>query len=201
MFLRKCNNGDKDGISGSTRAVEEFDQENERFSAYYGSVLLFFGASGIDAEKHVPVFLSLLGAKVYSLVRDLVVPTLPQETSLEELGRVLKTHFEPTPSIIAQRFHFYRRNQRNEKAICVYVAELKRLANHWSLNEFLNDALRDRLVCGLQEESIQRRLLTDNLTFVQAVQIAQGMEAARQSVKDLQKSTGVCVPTTVCQMT
>ena len=80
------------------------------------------------------------------------------------------------------------------------MAELKRLANHWSFGEFLN-ALRDRLVCGLQEESIQRRLLTEyNLTIFQAVQIAQGMEAARRSVKDLQKGTGVCVPETVCQM-
>ena len=126
------------------------------------------------------MFLSLLGAKIYSLVRDLVTPTLPQEKPLEELGRVLKTHFEPTPSIIAQRFHFYHRNQRNNKAICVYVAELKRLANLCSFSAFLNDALCDRLVCELQEESIQRRLLTeDNLTFAQAVQIAQEMEAAR----------------------
>ena len=34
--------------------------------------------------------------------------------------------------------------------------------------------MRKRFVCGLQEESIQRRLLTEaNLIFVQAVQIAQ----------------------------
>ena len=101
--------------------------------------------------------------------------TLLQKKSLEELGRVLKTHFETTPSVIAHRFHFYRWNKRNEEAICVYVDELKCLANHCSFREFLTDALRDRLVCGLQEESTQRRLLTEaNLTFVQAVQIAQG---------------------------
>ena len=34
--------------------------------------------------------------------------------------------------------------------------------------------MRKRFVCGLQEESIQRRLLTEaNLIFVHAVQIAQ----------------------------
>ncbi len=78
-------------------AVGEVDQENERFCAYYERVLLFFEASGIDAAKHVPMFLSLLGAKTYSLERDLVLQTLLQKKSLEELGRVLKTHFETTP--------------------------------------------------------------------------------------------------------
>ena len=39
-------------------AVGEVDQENERFSAYYERVLLFFEASAIDAAKHVPMFLS-----------------------------------------------------------------------------------------------------------------------------------------------
>ena len=78
-------------------AVGEVDQENERFSAYYERVLLFFEASGIDAAKHVPMFLSLLGAKTHSLERDLVLQTLLQKKSLEELGRVLKTQFETTP--------------------------------------------------------------------------------------------------------
>ena len=88
---------------------------------------------------------------------------------------MLKTHYETTPSVIAHRFHFYHRNHRNEEVICVYLGKLKRFANYCSFGEFLTDALRDRLVCGLEEESIQRRLLTEaNLTFVQAVQIAQG---------------------------
>ena len=46
-------------------AVGEVDQENKRFSAYYERVLLFFEASGIDAAKHVPMFLSLLGADIF----------------------------------------------------------------------------------------------------------------------------------------
>ena len=69
------------GFQALPGAVGEFDQENKRFSAYYERALLFFEASGIDAEKHVPTFLSLLGAKIYSLARYLVAPTLPQEKS------------------------------------------------------------------------------------------------------------------------
>ena len=71
-------------------AVGEFHQENERFSAYYERVLPLFEASGIHAEKHVPMFLSLLGAKIYSLVRDLVLPTLLQRSLRRNLAGCLK---------------------------------------------------------------------------------------------------------------
>ena len=42
-----------------------------------------------------------------------------------------------------------------------FVLALKGLAKHCNFGDFLNNALRDRLVCGLNKESIQRRLLSE----------------------------------------
>ena len=41
----------------------------------------------------------------------------------------------------------------------------------------LNDMIRDRLVCGISEENIQKRLLGEgsSLTLEKAISIAQGM--------------------------
>jgi len=45
--------------------------------------------------------------------------------------------------------------------------------------DHLDEALRGRLVCGLQSEAVQKQLLTESeLTFTHAVEIAKGMEAA-----------------------
>ena len=41
-----------------------------------------------------------------------------------------------------------------------FVLALKGLAKHSNFGDYLNDALRDCLVCGLNKESIQRRLYT-----------------------------------------
>lgn len=61
----------------------------------------------------------------------------------------------------------------------MHVAELRRLSATCEFGTFLNEALRDRFVCGLNDESCQRRLLTDaKLTLIKAVEIAQGMETA-----------------------
>jgi hypothetical protein len=49
---------------------------------------------------------------------------------------------------------------------------------------YLNEALRDRFVCGLRAEAIQRRLLSEsNLTLTKALETAQGMEAAAKKAQ------------------
>ena len=49
--------------------------------------------------------------------------------------------------------------------------------------------LRDRLVCGVNEESIQKRLLSiSDLTYDTAVKKALAMEAAMQNAKEMQAS-------------
>ena len=63
---------------------------------------------------------------------------------------------------------------------------LKQLSTHCDFGTFLNDALRDQLVCGLREEAIQRKLLAeDKLTFKKASEIAQAMELAERNTTEL----------------
>ena len=57
----------------------------------------------------------------------------------------------------------------------------------------LNEALRNKFVCGLRSEATQRRLLAEKeLTFTKAVEIAQGMEAAARDTQ-LFKSNGASI--------
>jgi hypothetical protein len=53
------------------------------------------------------------------------------------------------------------------------------LSEHCEFYNFLNEALRDRLVCGLLSDSIRRKLLMEkSLTFEDASSIALNMELA-----------------------
>jgi len=65
-----------------------------------------------------------------------------------------------------------------------YLAELRRLATHCDFNNYLEEALCDRFVCGLRSESIQKWLLTeDKLDLKRALELAQGMESAHRNAK------------------
>ena len=168
--------------------IQEFDPNVEGISSYLERMGLYFVANKIESERQVAVFLSLIGGKNYALLRDLLLPQQLKDVSLVELMGTLRRHFEPKPVVIAERFHFHRRSQGADESVAEYVAELRKLATHCRFGGYLEEALRDRLVCGLREESTQRALLTENeLTLARALEIAQSREAVLMNAQRLKE--------------
>ena len=121
---------------------------------------LYLEVNCVKEEKQLAVFLSSIGGKTYELLQNfLLAPTLPKDKSLAEVIAVLEKHFDPKPAVIAERFKFLKRDQLQGEALVDYIAELRCLTTHCAFGAYLNDALRDRLVCGLHSEGTQRRLL------------------------------------------
>ena len=163
--------------------LQEFDTDLEPITAYLERVELYFSANGIGEDKKL-VLLSVIGPKTYGVLRNLLAPSRPQEKKFSEVTEVLIRHFEPKLIVIAERFSFYRRSQLVGESVADFVAELRRLARNCQFGDFLDEALRDRLVCGLQNEAIQRRLLTEaKLTFAGALELAKAQEAAELQAK------------------
>ena len=113
-----------------------------------------------------------------------MAPAKLKEKSFKQLTEVLKKHYEPTRIVIAEQFYFHRRSQQPGESIAQYVVELRRLATYCEFTGYLEKALRDRFVCGIRNEGIQRSLLTEkNLTLARAIELAQGMEMAEKNVQ------------------
>ena len=167
-------------ITAVTRTIgrmQEFNPANETVTAYLEQFQLFVTANSIEDDKLVPTLLTVLGSEHYSLLRGLVSPDLPMDKTFDDLVAILKKHYDPEPIVIAKRFHFYQRSQGSSESIGDYLANLRRLASHCKFSGFLGEALRDRLVCGMQSENTQKVLLTKaNLTLDKALEISQGME-------------------------
>ena len=109
-----------------------------------------------------------------------------KRTEYNQLVQVLTQHFEPAPSEIMRRYRFNSRIRRKGESVATYVSELRGLAQFLNYGESLETMLRDRLVCGINDESIQRRLLAEStLTFKKAFELAQGMEAASKDVREM----------------
>ena len=67
-----------------------------------------------------------------------------------------------------------------------FVAELTSLAKDCDFRTALEDNLRDRLVCGVADPGMQRKLLSEqNLTFQKAFEIAQGHEYVAKNAQTL----------------
>ena len=174
--------------------LNEFWPDHEKFSVYVEQFELFVTVNGVKDEKKVPLFLTLLGGTTYGLLHDLFAPDNPKDKTYANIVEKLKNHFEPAPLIIAQHFHFHQRNQAPGESIAEYVAELRRLAATCMFEAYLEEALRDRLVCGLRSEVIQKRLLAEaSLTLAHVLEIAQGMEVAHKGAQALKSSGSLAV--------
>lgn len=100
--------------------------------------------------------------------------------------QILQDYWQPKPSEIVQRFNFHSRVQKQGESVADYVAELHQLSEHCGFQD-LENMLRDRLVCGVRDARIQKKLLAETgLTFKKAFDTAQAVETAEQQAKELQ---------------
>lgn len=74
---------------------------------------MYFEVNDIEDAKLKNVFLLVIGAKYYSLLKSLCSPRAPSPKTYDELelAATLKSHLSSQPLIIAERFKFHNRCQ------------------------------------------------------------------------------------------
>lgn len=113
-----------------------------------------------------------------------------QTTAYGDLVKVVQAYYDPKPSTIVQRYKFNLRSRRDGKAFTAYDAALRELAMHCEYGNSLADMLRDRLVCGIRQEAIQKCLLAiKDLTYEKAFQMSVAIEMAEKGTQDILNDT------------
>ena len=129
--------------------------------------------------------------ETYNLVRSLVSPDKPGDKTYAVLKVLIHNHLKPKPLVIAEGFKFHQRKQGDSESVSQYLTELRKLSEHCQFQNVLNDALRDRFVCGLSSVAVQRNLLSEaELTLKKASDIALSMEMAKKEAKNLSSEAG-----------
>ena len=70
----------------------------------------------------VAIFLNIMGAKCYNLLRNLIATGKPSDKKFSELVEILGEHLEPQPVVIAECFKFYKRIQREDESVADFMA-------------------------------------------------------------------------------
>ena len=175
--------------------ISEFSSTLESWTAYVERLVQYLAANKIEEpDQQRAVLLSVCGPATYRLIRNLVSPKKPHQCKFADIVEIVQKHHDPKPSVIVQRFRFNSRNRRAGESVATYIAELRHLAEHCEFGSTLNEMLRDRLVCGVEEPKIQRRLLAEpNLPFDKAFELALASESADKNAKDLQPMSSFTV--------
>ena len=149
--------------------LSEFDSTSEDWPSYVERMEQYFAANDVgDETKKRAILLSVCGSSTYRLIRSLLAPVKPGEKSYSDIVALVTTHLNPKPSVIVQRFKFNCRVRGEVEPIADFVAALRALSEHCEFGMSLEDVLRDRLVCGINNQGC-RQLFKNDLSLCQTV--------------------------------
>ena len=168
---------------------EAFDPDQLSWDSYHERLLQFFIANDVvDEQKKRALLLTSLSMEQYRLLTNFYAPASPTTITFDALCARLKQHFVPTKIEIAEVFKFYQRKQHQNESVKSFLADLQFKAKDCNFGDFLNRALRDAFVIGLQDQRVQAKLFTvQDLKLDNAVNIAEGMENAMNQTQQIRR--------------
>ena len=119
--------------------ISQFIPSQETWSSYTERLGYYFIANDVqDPAKKKVILLTVWGPSTFQLLKNLLQPNTPESKPYTDLVDLLSNHFNPSPSIIMQRFKFNTRIRKDNESVATYVAELKRLGEHSEFGDKLN---------------------------------------------------------------
>ena len=165
--------------------VGPFDPSTETWTSYAERLEQYFIANDVDKKR--AILLSVCGPSTYQPIRNLLAPTKPNTKSFDELVKLVKAHHQPEPSVSVMRYEFNKRIRKEGESFADYIADLRRIAENCKFGDSLNELLRDRLLCGCNNERLKHQLLakTPVPNFDEAFALAQAFESAERNAKGI----------------
>ena len=129
--------------------------------------------SKITKENKTAYYLTLAGKEAYTLLKDLAYPKEIKDMSVNDLRDLLKSHLQIDSNVIMQRAQFHSATRAKEETYREFLLRLQRMAAKCNFKTELETQLRDRIVAGISDHELQKRLLKegDSLTYAAAKKI------------------------------
>ena len=96
----------------------------------------------------------------------------PKDKTFQQLCELLQQHFKPKRLEVAESYRFHCCFQEENETVSVYSTHLRHLASTCNFGEFLNRSLRDQFMCSILLPATHKKLLSEDHTFQQALEVA-----------------------------
>lgn len=165
-------------------SIEQFNIKKPQYwVSYKERVEFYLDGNAIEENQRKAVFLSICGPELFELARSLCAPVNLKDIALKQVWEKLDSHFVPSEPEIARRIVFERCNQDENESAAEYIAKLREIAKECNFEDKLEERLRDRLVGGIKDQAVQKRLLMEKkLTLTQAIQLITTAETSDKHV-------------------
>ena len=137
----------------------------------------------LDSKK-VSTVIAMIGAEGYKALKTVAAPAKPSTLSYAELKKRIILHVDPPPTVLGERFKFYRLNQGKKSCYEWRQSLIYDAAFCEFHEEHLRAAIRDQFIFGLKDERVRESLLQeDDVTLEAAYKKAKARENAKEDNK------------------
>ena len=104
----------------------------------------------------------------------------------DEIMEKCERYCNPRNNLTFDRHSFFTRNQQEGETIDTYVTELRNKASRCEFADLKDGLIRDRIVCGITNDSVRARLLRESdLSLEKCVDICRASEISAFQLKEL----------------
>ena len=167
--------------------IGEFNPASGTISDYLDRFEFYINANDITQDdKKRDILITVIGASQFRLLKDLAAPKELKSLKFKDICALLRSHYEPKLPKYLYRAKFESRIRQQNESINDFIAALRNLAEPCQFEKNLNERLCEKFVTGINDETIQQKLLTEQtLTLDTAIQIASSILTAQNGAKEL----------------
>ena len=141
----------------------------------------------ITASNRTSWYIRLIGKDTYDLVKVLAFPDPVNSKSVADLQALLTAHLRPTHYESTERARFHNLSRRSDETLRSFLLRIQRQAAKCNFGSDLLSQMRDRIVAGVNDPELQKRLLTvKKLTFEKAKEHLETCDDIRQDINEPQ---------------
>ena len=143
------------------------------------------GVNGKEEEIQSAILLHVIGEEGVEIYNTFEFEDADKD-KIKPLIQRFEEYCVPKTNVTFERYKFNMRSQNPDENCDQYVTELKNMAATCEYGTLKNDLVKDRIVIGVRDNDLRRRLLREpDLTLVRAVQLCQMHEASNNQIKSM----------------
>eukprot|EP00057_Strongylocentrotus_purpuratus_P020155 XP_011674629.1 PREDICTED: uncharacterized protein LOC105443305 [Strongylocentrotus purpuratus] len=155
------------------------------------------GATELSAKTE-PVryatFLHVAGPMAQQITETLTF-TETESGKVSALKTKLAAYCQPKRNLSVIRYLFNSRNQKKGESFSSYITDLKALVKDCEFGELENDLLKDRIVCGIQDQTLREKLLqVQDLNLKKCIDVCSVAENSANEMVELQAACSPGIP-------
>ena len=137
-----------------------------------------------DSKLRVATFVTCIGPDALDIHNGLPFQNDEEKGDMNKILELWNSYCIGETNIIYERYKFNNRNQDLNESIDTYASALRALASTCDFGELKDQLIRDRIVCGRQNNAVRRKLLQEpKLTLGRCLDVCRAAEATSAQIK------------------